>query len=71
MKENVEEGDTEQDKMEVDLRRMENELADVVELQQSAQDIVDQKRDEALAGWAEEKATRIAMSEGKWYRYEE
>jgi hypothetical protein len=63
--------DKEQDKMEVDLRRMEQELADVVDLQQSAQSIVDQKRDEALAGWAEEKVTRIAMAAGRWYRYEE
>jgi hypothetical protein len=71
IKDIVEEGDMEQDKMEADLREMEQELADVIELQQSAQSILTQKRDEALAGWAEEKATRIAMAEGTWYRYQE
>ena len=71
MKKLVEYADKEQDKMEIDLRKMEQELADVVELQQSAQSTVDQKRDEALRGWVEEKATRIAMAEGRWYRYQE
>jgi hypothetical protein len=71
MKELVEYAGEEQDKMEVDLRKMEQESGDVVELQQSAQSIVEQKRDEAIAGYAEEKATRIAMAEGRWYRYEE
>jgi hypothetical protein len=71
MKQIVENSDKEQDKMEANLQEIENELADVIELQQSAQRIVDQKRDEALRGWAEEKATRIAMAEGRWYRYEE
>jgi len=67
----VEDADQKQDKMELDLRKMEQELADVVELQQSAQPIVDQNRDEAVAGYAEERATRAAVAEGRWYRYEE
>jgi len=71
MKQLVEYADKEQDKMEVDLRKMEQELGDVVELQQSAQRIVDHKRDEAVAGYAEERATRAAVAEGRWYRYEE
>lgn len=71
IKQLVEYADKEQDKMEIDLRKMEQELGDVVELQQSAQSIVDQKRDEAIAGYAEERATRAAVAEGRWYRYEE
>ena len=71
MKQIVENADKEQDKMEANLREIENELASVFELQQSAQSIVDQKRDETIAGYAEERATRATMAEGGWYKYGE
>jgi dynactin complex subunit len=71
MRETIEDTDKEQDELEAELRKMEQELADVVELQQSAQSVVDQKRDQAIAGYAEERATRAATTEGRWYRYEE
>jgi len=71
MRGTIEDTDKEQDELEAELRKMEQELADVIELQQSAQGIVVQKRDEAIAGYAAERATRTAIQEGRWYKYEE
>jgi len=71
LRETIEDTDKEQDELEAELRKMEQELANVIELQQSAQSIVDQKRNKAVVGYADERAARNAMAEERWYRYEE